>query len=288
MTNALKRVAPNDLYLSIWAELRRLVIEDGFTNIKLLDQWEADGTARTVGKKAIFMGGQYGAGRGQMIRDFWAVLKPLPEDKRPTYEECKIFYGKKDLNGLETSNFELAIDKVCSISGMVKWCQELARQTHAAGKKTLIIPTVTGSKVLMRYSETERVTFDTFHCGSIGVGSKVNHNQKSHIPCLEDWMKAITANLVHTADAALLGVALADWEWNLTTVHDCVQTAPGAGMDILVRRMRAGYHQVVSWDIWNEVAAANGIDISTDPALSPPVIGDLNLEDTQAANYMFC
>ena len=76
---------------------------------------------------------------------------------------------------------------------------------------------------------------------------------------------ALAANTVHSLDAALLQLAIADYtETPFTTVHDCVY-GPSGSLGRLVERIKDAFYQVVSGDFLYEMLQAN--DLEEDDAL---------------------
>jgi DNA-directed RNA polymerase len=71
---------------------------------------------------------------------------------------------------------------------------------------------------------------------------------------------ALAANTVHSLDAALLQIAIADYkDTSFTTVHDCVY-APSGALTGLVERIKAAFYQVVSGDFLYEMLQANDLE----------------------------
>ena len=71
---------------------------------------------------------------------------------------------------------------------------------------------------------------------------------------------ALAANTVHSLDASILQLALADYkETPFTTVHDCVY-GPSGSLGLLVARIKDAFYKVVSGDFLFEMLQANDLE----------------------------
>ena len=71
---------------------------------------------------------------------------------------------------------------------------------------------------------------------------------------------ALAANTVHSLDASLLQLAVADYKDSpFTTVHDCVY-APSGALVSLVERIKDAFYQVVSGDFLYQMLQANDLE----------------------------
>jgi DNA-directed RNA polymerase len=283
--NLLPTEAPGDVYKAIWEAIVDEACHRGSIRPKILKAWKEKGYGRMIAKKCIFMGGQYGCRLGQMRRDFHKIhWEDVPEEYWMNKVEWHLLFDKPE-EGL--SVVEVAINKVCSISAIVRWFRERAAEVHASNKRYLKIPTPNGNVVLMKYGEEVTTRVRTFHHGSMAVDAhKVNIKSHTRTPDLNDWEKAVLANVVHAADASLLSLALHDFPLNVSTVHDSIASAPGKSMDILVRRLKQSMYDTITWNIWDEFLTVNGLE--PDPAKAPPIIGTLDPSKILKSDYMFC
>jgi len=231
------------------------------------------------------MGGQYGAQLGQMRRDFHQIhWQDVPEEYWLTETEWHLLFDKPE-EGL--SVVELAINKVCSITAIVRWFRERAADIHAQGNRYLKIPAPNGNISVMKYAEEYSTRVRTFHHGSMSVNDhSVRLRSFTRTPDLKDWQKAVLANVVHTADASLLCDGLATFDANISTVHDSIASSAGKSMDLLVSRLKQAMHKTITWDIWTEFLAINKLEYT--PNMAPPIIGTLDPDDILASVYMFC
>jgi DNA-directed RNA polymerase, mitochondrial len=147
-----------------------------------------------------------------------------------------------------------------------KWFQQLAGAVLAKGEKQIKWVTPTQSVVKQEYFDTDDVEIKTFNYGETKVPRYLMTREKTTAKIKDRKMRtALAANTVHSLDAALLQLAVADYtETPFTTVHDCVY-GPSGSLDRLVDRIKESFYQVVSGDFLYEMLQAN--DLEEDDAL---------------------
>ena len=98
---------------------------------------------------------------------------------------------------------------------------------------------------------------------------------------------ATAANCIHGAgDAALLCMALGEFDHSFYAVHDSISTYIGKPMKDLQKRLRQAYREVVEFNLWNEIRAANGLP--TGAKYNPALVNTLDLDLVEKSEYMFC
>ena len=169
------------------------------------------------------------------------------------------------------------------------WFQDLVQEVHDNNGTSVIIPTPTGSRIVQRYPVPKTTKIQTFSFGSSEYKpSETNVQKPSDTRNLGKWKTATAANTIHGAgDASLLCLALHDFEHNFYCVHDSISTYCGKPLKQLQKRLKRAYIDVVSFDIWDEIRAANGLP--KDSSKLPAIAGDFeDLELVMKSNYLFC
>ena len=147
-----------------------------------------------------------------------------------------------------------------------RWFQALAGAVLAKGEKQIKWVTPTQSVVKQEYFDTDDIEIKTFNYGETKVPRYLMTREKSTAKIKDRKMRtALAANTVHSLDASLLQLALADYkETPFTTVHDCVY-GPSGSLGLLVDRIKNAFYKVVSGDFLYEMLQAN--DLEDDDAL---------------------
>lgn len=277
--NVLKTDRPNDVYVRVWEALIDAALHKGSIRPRILKYMKESGKARKLAKSGIYMSAQYGSGVKRQYEDFLEIHKDIPANKQFNEDELALL----------KSCFKEAVEKVLSIATYVDWMRSKAVEVFDTGKRTFNIPTANGSVCQMRYSKRETHHILTFHHGSINIKPltrEFNHLEDTKQPDLKDWIKACSANAIHAQDASLLSQAFHNWEYNISTVHDSIVSAPGACMVALRRRFIQTYVDTIKWDFWRSIYTTNGLEIDDD--VHSPVIGDLDPDEVLEANYLVC
>ena len=101
---------------------------------------------------------------------------------------------------------------------------------------------------------------------------------------------AVTANVTHATDAAALCAALWDWESPFCALHDAVGMPPGSKLDEGIFRLKKGFVEACSHNVWDGFRTDNDLPLSDRTA--GPIVGvkgggGLDLEDIMTSNYLF-
>ena len=178
--------------------------------------------------------------------------------------------------------------EICKIRVVFYWFQDLVQEIHALGKTEVVIPTPTGSKIHQRYPAPKTTKVKTFSFGSSEFRQCETLVQSpSDKANLGKWKTATAANTIHGAgDASLICLALHNFEHSFYCVHDSIASHAGKPMEDLQKRLKEAYVRVVSFDLWNSIRAANGLP--KDPAKLPALCNDLDLDQVEHSNYLFC
>jgi DNA-directed RNA polymerase len=265
---------PQDLYRACWDALVRLNAKT--TPYPLIDPSKLHRlTEQKHGRsiaKAMVMVAQYSAGIQRQMEEFYAIHDDLPEALQLNDEEIKVF----------RKLWQEALSEVCSFTFVVEWFQARAQEIYDSGKKQIMIPMPNGSTQIMRYPLYKPHNVKSFHHGSI---SWLTEYLPTDEPDIKKWLSSITANTIHSLDASLLSLGLADFPEAFSTVHDACYTYCGTCMDDMLQRLKEAYVATVSFDIWGEFLKAN--DLENKPETAAPIVGNLDLNQVLKSDYIF-
>ncbi len=104
-------------------------------------------------------------------------------------------------------------------------------------------------------------------------------------PDIKAWLRAVTANTIHSIDGAIMVLGLKDFEYPFSTIHDCAATYAGKPMDKMLHDLKVGFIKAVSFNIWDEFRLANGLKLDAETA--PPIVGNLDLSMVMESDYIF-
>jgi hypothetical protein len=273
--NVLPSTEPQDLYRACWMSLVEDNLKETIPPIRtqLLGYWSRNKLGRKAAKK-IIMVAQYGAGEQRMMEEFWEFHdSEVPKRYRLNRDEMKAF----------RKLWMPAMNKVCSFKFVLDWFQQRAQEIHNSGKKKILVPTPSGSTQIMKYPIYDRKRIKTFHYGSL------NYKISDYIPTkeadLKDWRRAITANTIHSIDASIMVKAFRNFNHNFSTIHDAAHTYASKAMDEMTDRLKEAFIEACSFNIWDEFRKAN--DLNIDNKNTPPIVGNLDLQDVKHSDYIF-
>lgn len=263
---------PADLYLNVWKELLAVNQKEGCPiRPDLLDTWTELGLGRKVAKKMIMVF-QYSAGLPKQMQEFREV------------HESEDFPSHLRLNEAEvTALWKLwtkATSAVMSVDTVIKWFQERVKEIYANGKTEVLIPNATGAVQVMKYPLYELRRVKSFHNGQLTFREPTGEAD------LKAWKKAVLANATHMVDAALLSIALHDFDCSFSTVHDAAYCYGNSSMTQMLSRLKGGFKQAVEFNIWDEFRKINGLD-HTDPTTAFPTTDTLDLDEVLDSDYLF-
>jgi len=167
-----------------------------------------------------------------------------------------------------------------SVDTVIKWFQERVKEIHKQGKTQVLIPNATGAVQVMKYPLYETKRVKSFHNGQLTFREPTGEAD------LKGWKKAILANATHMVDAALLSIALHDFDCSFSTVHDAAYCYCNSSMTEMLNRLKFGYKQAVEFNIWDEFRRINGLD-PNDPTTSFPTTDTLHLDEVLDSDYLF-
>ena len=146
-------------------------------------------------------------------------------------------------------------------SALNLWFKTLAKATLDTGERQIKWTTPSMSIIKQEYFEDQDVPVKTYSYGETKVDRYISNKEKNGKELkLSKMQTALAANTVHSLDAALLQLALHDYEGKcFTTVHDCVY-GPSGILDELVGRIKNAFYEVVSGDFLYNMLLSNGLE----------------------------
>lgn len=263
---------PADLYLTVWKQLMEVNQKAGSPiRPDLLQQWTDEGYGRKAAKKMIMVF-QYSAGLPKQMAEFKEIHndEDFPSHLRLTEPEITALW----------TLWTKATSAVMSVDTVIKWFQERVKEIHKQGKTQVLIPNATGAVQVMKYPLYDLKRVKSFHNGQLTFREPTGEAD------LKGWKKAILANATHMVDAALLSIALHDFDCSFSTVHDAAYCYANDSMTQMLSRLKQGYKQAVEFNIWDEFRRINGLD-PNDPTTSFPTTDTLHLDEVLDSDYLF-
>jgi DNA-directed RNA polymerase len=146
-------------------------------------------------------------------------------------------------------------------SALNQWFKNLAKAVLEKGEKQIRWVTPAGSLVKQEYFDTEESTIKTFSYGETKVNRYYTKRERTTKKIKERKMQtALAANTVHSLDAALLQLAIANFsDTPFTTVHDCVY-GPSGTLRQLVEHIKDAFYEVVSGNFLYEMLEENELE----------------------------
>ena len=264
---------PNDLYINVWRKLLDVNKKQLPPPIRphLLDQLTDSGWGRKIAKKMIMVY-QYSAGLPKQMLEFRELhdSEDFPQELRLHQEEINALWKL----------WPQATSKVMSVESVIKWFQARVTELHKLGKTEVLIPNATGAIQVMKYPLYNIKRIKSFHNGLISFREPTGEAD------LKGWKKAVLANATHMTDAAILSIALRDFKYSFSTVHDAAYCYATDAMSDMLSQLKLGFVEAVQFNIWNEFRQINGLD-PNDPHTSFPQTNTLNLKDVVNSSYLF-
>jgi hypothetical protein len=154
-------------------------------------------------------------------------------------------------------------------SALNVWFKSLAKATMDKAKDDVGLEkstaqirwmTPAGSVINQEYYMDDEYSVATYSYGDTKVDRYVSYKEKNTKELKKSKMQtALAANTVHSLDAALLQLALHDYEGTAyTTVHDCVY-GPSGTLGPLVDRIKDAFYKVVCDDFLSSMILTNNL-----------------------------
>lgn len=278
MTNLIDTDEPNDIYMEVWYEIKRLM-PTGVFRASHIKQLEKSKLLRKM-MKSTYIPASYASPQREQHNH-------LRKFNKTTLAKAGIaFKDNADYPEMDIlcKLWDTALDKVSSINSVMSWFQARVVEAIEAGREDITYTTSNGSVMTLKYPKSKRKRVKTIHYGSAAY--RDTHTMET-LPEVDKRKMAIaiTANITHATDAAALCGALWDCETPFAALHDAIGMPPSKLMDNGARRYKQALIDACSYDVWGVFRADNGLPI--DALTTPPIIGDLDLEDIIHSNYIF-
>ena len=274
MVNLMKTNKPADIYTEIWLRIKEIAKPGTFKpdHIKRLEESKL---IRKMMKQA-FIPAQYASPEN---RQFYALTK----FNNGTLKKAGLDFTDAEMISLKTL-WSIALDEVSSISTVIEWFRDRAKEALDAGATELYYTSLSGSRMTLRYPKFEERRVKTIHFGQT---KQRQRRQKEETPKVntKKMLNAVTANLTHLTDATALCEAMWDYEQPFITVHDAVGYPISAAVDNGIQRLKEGFIKATEYDVWTRFRQDN--DLPINPQTAPPVVKDLDLTEILDSDYLF-
>lgn len=274
MVNLIDTATPSDIYLEVWNEIKRKAEPYTFRTDHL-KRLEASKLNRKM-VKSVYVPASYSSPKQEQVRNLWKfnneILKP-----------SKLEFTEKELEKL-CKLWDSALDEVSSISTVVNWFQRRTDEAIRQGANSIRFTSANGSVMTMKYPKSTAVRVNTFHYGSARYRKRQDRRILPRVD-IRAMKSAVTANITHMTDAAALCEALWNWNSPFVGIHDACGMPPSRLLDEGISRLKEGLIQATTHNVWDQFRLDNGLPM--EPQTSPPVIGDLDLNEIRSSNYLY-
>jgi len=274
-TNVIDTAEPADIYLAVWQEIKRIAPPNTFRKSHL-QKLDKSRLARKM-VKSVYVPAQYASTTSeqhykleQFNRD---VLKPANSHFKDTeLEVLKKLWPK-------------ALNEVSSINTVVKWFKDRTDEAIANGANEIKYTSCNGSVMHLTYPKSKAKEIRTLsHKGSTKLRERQIQEPTNEVNKVK-LKNAVTANVTHLTDASALCAAMWDFEGSWVGLHDAVGLAPSQALDEAIQRLKKGFTEATSYNVWEQFCLDNGLPI--DAKTPAPIIGDLDIADIQKSTYLY-
>jgi len=274
-TNVIDTPEPADIYLAVWQEIKRIAPAKTFrkTHLQRLDK------SKLIRKmmKAVYVPAQYASSNNEQHYK-------LAQFNRDVLKPANLHFKDAELEVLKKL-WTRALDEVSSINTVVKWFQDRTVEALANGANEIIYTSCNGSVMHLTYPKSKAKPIWTLsHKGSTKLRERQIQESTNEVNKVK-LKNAVTANITHLTDASALCAAMWDFEESWVGLHDAVGIAPSQALDEAIQRLKEGFIEATSYNVWQQFCLDN--DLPIDAQTPPPVIGDLDIADIQKSTYLY-
>ena len=276
MVNLTDNDSPADIYIEVWNRIKVLAAEKGITfDAQKVKDLEESKLIRKMMKKA-FVPAQYASPENRQIYALTTFNNSVLKKEGLAFDDQELAHLKE----LWTE----ALDDVSSISTVIEWFQQRTTEAIANGADSIRYVSSNGSEMILKYPKFEEKKIRTLHYGQAKWREQREQQANDEIN-LKRMLNSITANITHLTDAAALCEAMYAWEDPMVCIHDAVGIPIGQAVDDAIDRLKEGFIEATSYDVWKYFRRCNGL--SEGPLTSGPVVGDLDLNEIKDSTYLF-
>lgn len=271
LVNLVDSSKPNDIYMSVWEELKKraTTLPDQF-----IEQLEASKLLRKM-MKSTYVPASYAS--------------PISEQKH----KLKAFNRKLEKAGIGFNDEQLAeiiglweecLDEVSSISTVVQWFQARTTEALDNGATEIHYTSCNGSRMTLKYPKMKTTKIRLPSRGSANFKQAIALEPTKEVD-RRKMITAVTSNITHLTDAAALCDALWDWEGPFVAIHDACGYPIGKSIDDGLKRLKQGLKTATEHNVWDTFRTDNNLPL--DAKTSGPVVGDLDLNLILSSNYIY-
>ena len=275
-TNVIDTPEPADIYLAVWQEIKRIAPARTFrkSHLQRLDK------SKLIRKmmKAVYVPAQYASSTNEQHYK-------LEQFNRDVLKPANLHFKDAELDVLKKL-WTPALDEVSSINTVVKWFKERTDEAIANGANEIKYTSCNGSVMYLTYPKSKaRDNIRTLsHKGSTKLRERQIQEPTDEVNRVK-LKNAVTANVTHLTDASALCAALWNFEESWVGLHDAVGLAPSQALDEAIQKLKKGFAEATSYNVWQQFCLDNGLPI--DAKTPAPIIGDLDITDIQKSTYLY-
>ena len=261
-----------DIYMAVWKEIKA---NAKTFDAAFLERLESSKLLRKM-MKTTYVPASYASPTNEQ-------LMKLRRFNRQKLKPAGIEFNDKQLEEL-LSLWEKALDKVSSISTVVKWFQTRTKEALEAGASEIYYTSSNGSKMTLRYPKTKLKRIKLPSRGSAlfsrtAVQDVIDETNNRKL------ITAVTSNVTHLTDAAALCETLWNWEGSFVGIHDAAGFPIGRHLDDAVTGLKQGFATATSYSVWDGFRDDNNLPKTDDT--QGPVVGDLDIAEILDSNYLY-
>jgi len=182
-----------------------------------------------------------------------------------------------------------SLDEVSSINTVISWFKLRTREILDSGKTCITYTSCNGSKMTLKYRRMDRkgpgTHIKTFGYGSINIIRDSRQSVPTDVVNRDKMLSSIVPNITHLTDSSSLSESFWDYNGDFISIHDCIGLPPGKKLDDGVVRLKEGFISSTKYNVWDQFRIEN--DLPLDPVTSPPVVGDLDIDEIRNSKYLY-
>lgn len=189
-----------------------------------------------------------------------------------------------------------------AFAGLNQWFKDLAKLTlelYEDKNQIVWVPPVHDpsdpaqqSRISQEYRKDHMQTVKTYIHNETQVNpryfKKKNPDEFASELQTSKMQTALAANVVHSLDAAIIQLAVANYSNSaFTCVHDCVY-APSGNLRLLTDRIKKAFYDVCSSNFLLDIVKENELERTDLADRIKEMTGDANIEEVRDSDYLFC
>lgn len=291
LVNCVPTDQPSDVYKAVLDKTIELIQQDEHQPSVFPSFFPV---AKIAGKRKLTklscMTKAYAAGHDTRVKQVTEVLEQMGIKlfARVPPGANKVEINKAAIDYLVTKIEDAIAVLIPGADQILGWFLDVSRHIYESGGSLIRIPTASGNIVVHDYRFPTYSVKQTMAYGSYSAKSKRTRKLADGFEDnadVESGVRALGANLTHACDAAVLQLALHDYEGNYGTNHDAVYLPCSKQITIVQERLQRAYKQMVEHNVLEQLLVANSLE---GEGLEPPMKDTYDPECGLKANYLFC